>query len=77
MKKLILFIVLSVTGLFPLLAQTRTITGTVTSSVQNEGVIPGVTVQVKGTTIGTASDVKGKYSITVPKNAVSLIFTYV
>ena len=43
----------------------------------NEGAITGVTVQVKGTTIGTTSDVKGKYSIVAPQSAVSLIFTYI
>ena len=53
MKKLFLLIVLFVfiSG-YTLLAQTIVITGTVTSSVQGEGAIPGVTVTVKGTTVG-------------------------
>ena len=67
MKKLFLLIVLFVfvSGL-TLMAQTRVITGTVTSAVAGEGPIPGVTVMVKGTTIGALTDVNGKYSITVP-----------
>ena len=78
MKKLSLLIVLFafVSG-FTLLAQTKVITGTVSSSVEGEGPIPGVTVQVKGTTIGTTTDLNGKYSITVPQNATTLIFSYI
>ena len=57
MKKLFLLIVLFVfIGGYTLLAQTIVITGTVTSAVEGEGPIPGVTVVVKGTTIGTLSD---------------------
>ena len=36
----------------------RTITGTVISSEDGLG-LPGVTVMVKGTTIGTATDING------------------
>ena len=59
------------------MAQTKVITGTVTSAVAGEGPIPGVTVMVKGTTIGALTDVNGKYSITVPTNATTLIFSYI
>jgi TonB-linked SusC/RagA family outer membrane protein len=78
MKKLSLLIVLFVfiSG-FTLLAQTIVITGTVTSSVEGEGVIPGVTVTVKGTTIGAITDVNGKYSIPVPQNATTIVFSYI
>jgi TonB-linked SusC/RagA family outer membrane protein len=77
MKKLSLLIVLFVISVSTLIAQTIVITGTVTSAVAGEGVIPGVTIQVKGTTVGTTTDANGKYSITVPQNATSLIFTYI
>ena len=78
MKKLLLLIVLFVyVGVSTLLAQTKVITGTVSSSVQGEGPVPGVTIQVKGTTIGTNTDVNGKYTITVPQNAKTLVFTYI
>lgn len=78
MKKLFLLIVLFVfVSVSALWAQTKVITGTVTSAVEGEGPIPGVTVQVKGTTIGAVTDVDGKYSITVPQNATTLIFSYI
>ncbi|MBA4321547.1 MAG: SusC/RagA family TonB-linked outer membrane protein, partial [Odoribacter sp.] len=77
MKKLSLLIVLFVLSVSTLLAQTKVITGTVTSAVAGEGPIPGVTVQVKGTTIGTSTDINGTYSITVPENATTLIFSYI
>ncbi len=62
---------------FTLWAQTTLVTGTVTSSVKEEGVIPGVTVAVKGTTLGALTDVNGKYSISVPNGATTLVFSYV
>ncbi|MCX6325998.1 MAG: SusC/RagA family TonB-linked outer membrane protein [Bacteroidia bacterium] len=78
MKKLFLLIVLFVfTGGYTLLAQTLVITGKVASSIEGEGPIPGVTVVVKGTTIGTITDANGKYSITVPANATTLVFSYI
>jgi len=78
MKKLLLLIVLFVfAGVSTLMAQTRVITGTVTSATQGEGAIPGVTVQAKGTTIGALTDLNGKYSITVPTTATTLVFSYV
>ena len=45
-------------------AQGRVITGTVTSMEDGTGV-PNATVLVKGSTVGTATNVNGKYSITV------------
>jgi len=78
MKKLLLLFVLFVfTGVTALFAQTKVITGTVTSAVEGEGAIPGVTVQVKGTTVGTVTDANGKYTLSVPQNATTLVFTYI
>jgi TonB-dependent starch-binding outer membrane protein SusC len=57
-------------------AQSRVITGTVTSTEDNMGV-PGATVLVKGTTIGTATDLDGKYSINVPAGSNVLVFSFV
>jgi TonB-linked SusC/RagA family outer membrane protein len=78
MKKLFLLIVLFVfiSG-YTLLAQTIVITGTVTSSVQGEGAIPGVSISVKGTTVGAITGVDGKYSLTAPQNATTLVFSYI
>ncbi len=78
MKKLFLLIILFVfAGVYALQAQTVVITGTIASSVEGEGPIPGVTVQVKGTTIGTITDANGKYTLTVPQNATTLVFSYI
>ncbi len=78
MKKLLLFFVLfAFIGSRFLLAQTKIITGTVTSAAEGEGAIPGVTVQVKGTTLGTITDLNGKYSISVPRGAATLVFSYI
>jgi TonB-dependent starch-binding outer membrane protein SusC len=78
MKKLFLLIVLFVfVSGYTLLAQTIVITGTVTSAIQGEGAIPGVTVSVKGTTVGTMTDVNGKFSISVPKGATTIGFSYI
>ena len=64
MKKLFVLLVLAVvTSGLTLLAQTRVITGTVSSSTPGEGPIPGAAVRVKDTSIGVLTDVDGKYSI--------------
>ena len=52
-----------------------TITGTVTD-VQGE-TIPGVNVVVKGISLGTISDLNGKYSINVPNQNAVLVFSFV
>jgi hypothetical protein len=77
MKKLFLYFVFFVLSASALLAQTRVITGTITSSIEGEGAIPGVTVIVKGTSIGVLTDTNGKYSIEVPTNSTTLIFSYI
>lgn len=57
-------------------AQTRTITGQVTSSENDEG-LPGVNVIIKGTTQGTVTDVNGNFSIDVSSGDAILIFSYI
>jgi len=59
------------------MAQTRTVTGTVTSSVEGEGPIPGVSVAVPGTTVGGFTDASGNFSINVPQNARTLVFSFI
>ncbi|WP_241684813.1 carboxypeptidase-like regulatory domain-containing protein, partial [Cyclobacterium xiamenense] len=51
-----------------------TVSGTVTDA--NGEPIPGATVSVPGTSIGTATDLDGKYSLTVPDGA-SLVFSFI
>ena len=76
MKKLCVFLACVVfVGVNFLQAQTVQITGTVTSA--DDGMpIPGASVQVKGTTIGVATDADGKYSLGVPATATTLTFSF-
>ncbi len=59
MKRLLLFMVILLTTSSFILAQNR-IEGKVTDAKSGEA-LPGVTIYIKGTTIGTVSDVNGKY----------------
>ena len=51
------------------------VTGTVVSSEDDLGVI-GANVIVQGTTIGTAADIDGSYSIEVPDENAVLVFSF-
>lgn len=52
----------------------RTVTGKVTDDKNYP--LPNVTVQVKGTNIGTMTKDNGSYSLVVPENAKALIFSF-
>ncbi|MDB5025168.1 MAG: hypothetical protein JWP78_2923 [Mucilaginibacter sp.] len=76
MKKLLLvslcFLMLCVTQVF---AQNRTVTGTVTA--KEDGLpIPGATVKVKGTNVGTQTNTAGKFTLSVPSGA-TLVVSFV
>ncbi|MCK4746846.1 MAG: TonB-dependent receptor plug domain-containing protein, partial [Bacteroidales bacterium] len=76
MKRLtILFAFLVLLGTI-LSAQGVLITGTVTG-VDEGAPLPGVSVVVQGTTIGTVTDFEGNYSITAPESANTLIYSFV
>lgn len=53
----------------------RTIKGKVTD--EGDVPLPGVTVLIKGTTMGTATDADGNYQLAVPDGEVTLVFTMV
>lgn len=55
---------------------TRRIVGKVTSTADGSP-LPGVSVTVKGTRIGSQTDADGNYSISVPDDAKVLVFRYV
>lgn len=55
-------------------AQSRVITGTVTDEANSP--LPGVNIIAKGTTTGTTTDLDGKYSLSVPADAI-LSFSYI
>jgi TonB-dependent starch-binding outer membrane protein SusC len=76
MKKVLLGFALSFLTLVSVLAQTKTITGRVTSAEEPQGV-PGASVVVKGTTQGTITNLDGTYSISVPESANTLVFSFV
>ena len=54
----------------------KQVTGTVTSKGDNS-TLPGVSVVIKGTTTGVATDLNGKYLITVPSDESILLFSFV
>jgi len=76
MKKLTIFLAFLLFVGFQATAQMQ-ITGTVTGAEDGLS-IPGVSVVVKGNaTIGTTTDIDGKYSLTVPSSAEVLEFSFV
>jgi TonB-linked SusC/RagA family outer membrane protein len=76
MKRLTIFFTLFVFVSLQIFSQARVITGTVTSA-EDGNPIPGVSIVVRGTTIGTITDVDGNYSLPIPENAIKLMFTFV
>ncbi|MFZ2907443.1 MAG: TonB-dependent receptor [Cyclobacteriaceae bacterium] len=67
--------VLFLLGAFLAQAQNRTVNGKVTSADDGTA-LPGVNVVQKGTNNGTATDAEGRFTISVPENAV-LVFSFV
>jgi len=55
--------------------QRPTVSGTVRN--QQGEPIPGVTVLVKGTTVGTVTDINGRFAMVLPENATALVFSFV
>ncbi|WP_026236160.1 SusC/RagA family TonB-linked outer membrane protein [Pontibacter roseus] len=77
MKKVLLLNFLFLFALLgQVMAQSRTVTGKVTAA--GDGVpLPGVSVVVKGTTTGTATNADGSFSVNVPADAGTLVFRYI
>ena len=77
MRQFTLLVILLITGLFQVaLAQNRTVSGRVTDRANNQG-LPGVTVLVKGTTLGTATGNDGTFTLSAPPTATTLVFSYI
>ena len=77
MKRHLLLFLLLIGGLLQQVsAQDRTISGKVTDRSTNQG-LPGVTILVKGTTVGTSSNADGAYSLSVPSGANTLVFSFI
>lgn len=62
--------------LAPIVQQARIISGTVVDS-QTREVLTGVSILVRGTTVGAASGIDGSYRITLPANGQVLVVSYV
>lgn len=75
MKKNLLLSLLGVVMSFAVMAQGKKITGKVTSSDDGTG-LPGVSVQVKGTSKGSQTDIEGNYSIEATTGS-TLVFSFV
>ncbi len=77
MKKGLLLVLVILLGFSQMaMSQTKRITGKVTSA--EDGLpIPGVSVVVKGTTIGIITNVDGEYQLSVPTDAATLIYSFV
>ena len=77
MKKGVLLVLIIFLGCTQvLLAQTKKITGNVTSSEDGKP-IPGVSIFVKGTTVGTITNGDGDFNLTIPENAQTIAFSFV
>ena len=74
MKRSILLLLLTTVLSLGAFAQTTTVSGVITSSEDGEPLI-GATVKVKGTTVGTTTDIDGNYTIKVDANG-TLQFSY-
>ncbi|MCK5462905.1 MAG: carboxypeptidase-like regulatory domain-containing protein, partial [Bacteroidales bacterium] len=57
-------------------SQDRTITGTLKDAGENTPLI-GATIQIKGTTLGTVTDIDGNFELIVPTEAETIVFSYV
>ncbi|REG84034.1 SusC/RagA family TonB-linked outer membrane protein [Algoriphagus antarcticus] len=68
-----LFLLIFVTGTS--LAQSKNVSGVIKSSTGET--MPGVNVLVKGTTTGTASDIDGNFSLSVPSDESILVFSFI
>lgn len=77
MKKISLLLVfLLFLGLQVIFAQTRDVSGVVTSA-DDGATVPGASVVVKGTTIGTITDMDGHFNLKVPQGDHTLLVSFV
>lgn len=75
MKNLLITVLLAIAIPSVLLAQMQSVSGLVSQDSNGEP-IPGVTVIVKGTNIGTVTSFEGKYQIEAPNGGI-LIFSFI
>ena len=77
MKKIAFFFLnFLLMGTLSVFSQTRMLSGRVTTA-EDGGPVPGVSVVVQGTTLGTVTDMDGNYSLQVPQDTRALMFSFV
>lgn len=76
MKKIILLTALIISFSISSIAQVSEIKGKVVFS-SDKSPIPGVSITVPGTTIGTSTDLNGDYAISVPSGTEKLVFSFI
>ena len=74
MKKLFTLFLCTLLSSAFLVAQ-KTITGTITDANTTETLV-GATILAKGTTVGTQTDVDGKFSFDIPQGATTLVISF-
>jgi len=76
MKKNLLLVCLLFVTFSTVIAQDRAVSGKVTAT--NDGLpLPGVSVTVKGTNIGTQTDGNGNFKLSAPNSATTIVFRYI
>jgi len=75
MKRIILLLTVLLIVCLKIVSAQKTVTGTVTSTEDGLG-IPGVAIQVEGTSVGTITDFDGNYTIEVPEGGTKLFFSF-
>jgi TonB-linked SusC/RagA family outer membrane protein len=76
MRFLLLCVVITAFFASSVMAQEKMVSGKV-SAEETGAPIPGVNVILKGTTIGTVTDIDGNYQLNVPEEGGVLIFTFI
>lgn len=75
-KIFVWLLLLLIYGFTPFAVAQTTVSGTVRDLENNTG-MPGVNVLVKGTSVGTVTNVDGQYTVNVPPGATTLVFSSV
>ncbi|RYY07897.1 MAG: SusC/RagA family TonB-linked outer membrane protein [Sphingobacteriaceae bacterium] len=75
-QKLLIFFLFGLFALQSAFAQTRKITGTVTGSDDGKP-IPGVSIIVQNTKVGTLTDGDGRFNLSLPSGTGTLSFTFI
>jgi TonB-linked SusC/RagA family outer membrane protein len=76
MKTSLLLWLFMAMGLVHAFAQNRTISGKVTDA-RDGSPLPGVTVRIAKTSLGTLTNARGEYTLTAPDNAPTLEFSFI